>query len=97
MAEIHRQLILRGFEQVVAEAGTPAEKRRARWAQEMLSAEQEAVNYLHSGFCQAALPHREPENPTEPWIRRNGAYQLVIRPCVTSSFRSACLTAPRPA
>lgn len=80
MAEIHRQLILRGFEQVVAEAGTPAEKRRARWAQEMLSAEQEAVNYLHSGFCQAALPHREPENPTEPWIRRNGAYQLVIRP-----------------
>ena len=44
------------------------------------SLEQEAVNYLHSGFCQAALPHREPKNPSDPWVRRNGAYQLVIRP-----------------
>lgn len=80
MAEIHRQLVLRGFEEVAAEAETPAEKRRVRWARDVLSAEQDAVNYLHSGFCQAALPHREPKNPTEPWIRRNGAYQLVIRP-----------------
>lgn len=80
MAEIHRQLVLHGFERVVAEAETPSEKRRVRWAQEVLSTEQDAVNYLHSGFCQAALPHREPKNPTEPWVRRNGAYQLVIRP-----------------
>ena len=80
MAEIHRQLVLHGFEQVIAEADTPAEQRRVRWAHEILSSEQDAVNYLHSGFCQAALPHREPKNPTEPWVRRNGAYQLVIRP-----------------
>jgi hypothetical protein len=50
------------------------------WAQEILSVEQDGVNYLHSGFCQAALPHREPKNPMEPWLRRNGAYQLIIRP-----------------
>ena len=80
MAEVHRQLVLRGFEEVLAETDTAAEQRRVRWAHEILSSEQDAVNYLHSGFCQAALPHREPKNPTEPWVRRNGAYQLVIRP-----------------
>jgi Plasmid encoded RepA protein len=80
MAELHRQLILHGFEQVLSGAETPAEQRRVRWAHEILSLEQDTVNYLHSGFCQAALPHREPKNPIEPWIRRNGAYQLVIRP-----------------
>lgn len=80
MAELHRQLTLRGFEELLAEADTPAERRRLRWARGILSADQDAVNYLHSGFCQAALPHREPKNPLEPWIRRNGAYQLVIRP-----------------
>jgi hypothetical protein len=80
MAEVHCQLILHGFEQVIAEAATPAEQRRVRWPHEILSIEQDAVNYLHSGFCQAALPHREPKNPMEPWTRRNGAYQLIIRP-----------------
>lgn len=80
MAEVHRQLMLHGLENVLAEADTPAERRRAKWAHQIISVEQEAVNYLHSGFCQAALPHREPKNPTEPWVRRNGAYQLVIRP-----------------
>jgi hypothetical protein len=80
MAEVHRQLMLRGFHEVIAEADTPATQRRVRWAHEILSAEQDGVNYLHSGFCQAALPHREPKNPLDPWIRRNGAYQLVIRP-----------------
>lgn len=80
MAELHRQLILRGLEDVLAEADTAADRRRVQWAHEILSVEQDTVNYLHSGFCQAALPHREPKNPMEPWVRRNGAYQLVIRP-----------------
>jgi hypothetical protein len=80
MAELHRQLMLHGFDEVLAEADTPAAKRRVRWAHEILSLEQDGVNYLHSGFCQAALPHREPRSPMEPWIRRNGAYQLIIRP-----------------
>jgi hypothetical protein len=80
MAEVHRQLILHGLEQVIAEVDTPAEQRRVRWAHEILSVEQDAINYLHSGFCQATLPHREPKNPTEPWVRRNGAYQLIVRP-----------------
>jgi hypothetical protein len=80
MAEVHNQLVLYGLEHILAEADTPATRRRVRWAHEMLSLEQDAVNYLHSGFCQAALPHREPKSPNEPWVRRNGAYQLVIRP-----------------
>lgn len=80
MGELHRQLLLQGFDQMVAEAVTPADQRRLQWAREILSLEQDTVNYLHSGFCQAALPHREPKNPNEPWIRRNGTYQLVIRP-----------------
>lgn len=80
MAEVHRQLVLRGLEEMLAETETAADRRRVRWAHEVLSLEQDGVNYLHSGFCQAALPHREPRNPTEPWVRRNGAYQLVIRP-----------------
>lgn len=80
MAELHRQLLLRGIDDLIAEAGTPADQRRVRWAHEILTSEQDGVNYLHSGFCQAALPHREPRNPLEPWVRRNGAYQLVIRP-----------------
>ena len=80
MAEVHRQLVLRGFEAVLAEAETPAERRRVRWAHDTLALEQDTINYLHSGFCQAALPHREPKNQHEPWVRRNGAYQLVIRP-----------------
>ena len=37
MAEIHRQLILHGFEQMIAGADTPAEQRRVRWAREILS------------------------------------------------------------
>lgn len=80
MAELHRQLMLYGLDEVLAEAETPAARRRARWAHEILCLEQDSVNYLHSGFCQAALPHREPANPLEPWVRRNGAYQLIIRP-----------------
>lgn len=80
MAEVHRQLILRGLDEVLAKAETPTERRRVRWAHEVLSVEQDSVNYLHSGFCQAALPHREPKNRLEPWVRRNGAYQLIIRP-----------------
>ena len=60
MAELHRQLLLRGIDDLIAEAGTPADQRRVRWAHEILTSEQDGVNYLHSGFCQAALPHREP-------------------------------------
>ncbi len=80
MAELHRQLLLKGLDGVLAETETPADRRRAQWAHEILTTEHDVVNYLHSGFCQAALPHREPKNPTEPWVRRNGSYQLVIRP-----------------
>ena len=80
MAELHRQLLLKGLDGVLAETETPADRRRAQWAHEILTTEHNVVNYLHSGFCQAALPHREPKNPTEPWVRRNGSYQLVIRP-----------------
>src|SRR5579885_2246077 len=80
MAQVHQQLQLYGIEEVLAQAETEAERRRIHWAHEILSTEQDGVNYLHSGFCQAALPHREPKNPHEPWIRRNGAYQLIIRP-----------------
>ncbi len=80
MAELHRQLMLRGLEQVLASSEDQAERRRVQWAHEILTTEHDTVNYLHSGFCQAALPHREPKNPMEPWVRRNGAYQLVIRP-----------------
>jgi hypothetical protein len=74
MAELHRQLMLKGLEGVLAESETLADQRRAK------STEHDTVNYLHSGFCQAALPHREPKLTNEPWVRRNGAYQLVIRP-----------------
>ena len=80
MAEVHYQLVQHGLEHILAEADTLATRRRVRWAHEILSLEQDAVNYLHSGFCQAALPHREPKSPNEPWVRRNGAYQLIIRP-----------------
>jgi hypothetical protein len=80
MAEVHRQLVLRGLDDVLAEADTPKERRRVQSAHDALLLEQDAINYLHSGFCQAALPHREPKNSAEPWVRRNGAYQLVIRP-----------------
>jgi hypothetical protein len=80
MAALHRQLLLKGLEGVLAESETPADRRRAQWAHEVLTSEHDTINYLHSGFCQAALPHREPKNSGEPWVRRNGAYQLVIRP-----------------
>ena len=80
MAELHRQLMLKGLDGVLAESETLADRRRAKWAHEILSTEHDTVNYLHSGFCQAALPHREPKLANEPWVRRNGAYQLVIRP-----------------
>jgi hypothetical protein len=80
MADVHQQLMLHGLEQVMATADSAAERRRVRWAHEMMSLENDTINYLHSGFAQAALPHREPKNPLEPWVRRNGAYQLIIRP-----------------
>ncbi len=80
MADLHQQLMLRGLQEVLAGSELAADRRRVQWAHEILTTEHDTVNYLHSGFCQAALPHREPKNPSEPWVRRNGAYQLVIRP-----------------
>lgn len=72
--------MLEGFDAVMSRAQDEKERRRVSWAQEMLSNELEAISYLHSGFCQASLPHRCPKNEMEPWVRRNGVYQLVIRP-----------------
>lgn len=80
MDGVHAQLRLRGLDEVLDAARTNADRRRVRWAHEMMTVEHDSIGFLHSGFCQAALPHREPKAPMDPWVRRNGAYQLIVRP-----------------
>jgi hypothetical protein len=82
MAEIHEQLNLFGVETVRSKARSAKDRRRIDAAHQLMTADggAETIHYLHSGFCQAALPHTRPKDEMVPWVRRNGPFQLVVRP-----------------
>jgi hypothetical protein len=84
MAEIHNQLLFRGFKAVLAEAkhrnASRQEIRRIEAAQEIMSSIEDDISYLHSGFCLAGLPHMRPENDESRWVRSNGKFHLIITP-----------------
>lgn len=84
MAEIHNQLLLKGFKQLLREAESQSaprrELRRLEAAHEIMSSIEEDISYLHSGFCLAGLPHMRPENDESRWIRSNGKFHLIITP-----------------
>lgn len=84
MAEIHEQLLLRGFRTIINEAkarnASRQELRRIETAQEIMSSIEDDISYLHSGFCLAGLPHQRPENDETRWIRSNGKFHLIITP-----------------
>ncbi|MBI1778540.1 MAG: plasmid replication protein [Proteobacteria bacterium] len=84
MAEIHDQLMLKGFKQLLREAqlrnASRQEIRRLEAAHEIMSSIEEDISFLHSGFCLAGLPHMRPEDDEARWIRSNGKFHLIITP-----------------
>jgi hypothetical protein len=84
MAEIHEQLLLRGFDTLVHEARTRKasrqEFRRLAAAQAVMSSIDDDISYLHAGFCLAGLPHMRPSNDEQRWVRSNGKFHLIISP-----------------
>lgn len=84
MAEIHEQLMLRGFAAMLREASSRnaprSDIRRIEAAHEIMSSIEDEISYLHSGFCLAGLPHQKPENDEARWLRSNGRFHLIITP-----------------
>lgn len=84
MAEIHDQLLLRGFERLTAEArarhASRHELRRLSAARSIMSAYEDDISYLHAGFCLAGLPHMRPQADDARWVRSNGKFHLIITP-----------------
>ena len=84
MADIHRQLLIKGFNRLLKEAEGQSisrrELRRLEAAHEIMSSVEDEISYLHSGFCLAGLPHMRPENDEARWIRSNGKFHLIITP-----------------
>jgi hypothetical protein len=84
MAEIHDQLMLKGFKQLMREAqlrnASRQEIRRLAAAHEIMSSIEDDISFLHSGFCLAGLPHTKPSDDEARWIRSNGKFHLIITP-----------------
>jgi hypothetical protein len=84
MAEIHEQLLLRGFERVAEEArlrnASARELKRLAAARSVMSAFEDDISYLHAGFCLAGLPHMRPSSDETRWVRSNGKFHLIITP-----------------
>jgi hypothetical protein len=84
MAEIHDQLMLKGFKQLLREAqlrnASRQEIRRLAAAHEIMSSIEDDISFLHSGFCLAGLPHTRPTDDEARWIRSNGKFHLIITP-----------------
>jgi Plasmid encoded RepA protein len=98
MNALHRQIELFGREEVERQAiertrrvlgdpnapGDAETLQRIRWAAEILGNEDIDIGFLHAGFCQASLPHRQPKEEKDGvfkhWVRSNGSYTLMISP-----------------
>lgn len=84
MAEIHKQLEMFGVEKVLEEARLARkpvkELARIEAAFRAMSAEDDGLSFLHSGFCMAALPHRRPDDDRDTWVRSNGKFHLAVKP-----------------
>ena len=84
MAEIHEQLLLRGFDRLAEEArlrtASARELKRLSAARAIMSAYEDDISYLHAGFCLAGLPHMRPESDETRWVRSNGKFHLIITP-----------------
>lgn len=85
MAEIHDQLTLFGFQEVLRRAEASGvgrgELKRIQAAHQVLGeGEDDDLSFLHSGLCQTALPHKRPEDDSKPWERRAGRLCLIVQP-----------------
>jgi hypothetical protein len=93
MAEIHRQLALFGSEPLVRTAGAipyPRERQREleriRFASlTMGEISDDDLSFCHSGLCQTALPHKQPDSNDAIWQRQSGRFHLMISPGVIRS------------
>jgi Plasmid encoded RepA protein len=91
MAEIHRQLLLFGAEELrrVASAIPEAAERRReiRRIDAAMAAMGEPFGeddlaFSHSGLCQTCLPHARPESNDLIWERSSGRFHLMVSPGV---------------
>jgi Plasmid encoded RepA protein len=105
MGDLHRQIELFGREEVErleverqrkllgdpAAPGNPHVLQRIQWAADVLANEDHEIGFLHAGFCQASLPHRQPKEEKDGifrhWVRTNGTYTLTVSPGIIPAKR----------
>jgi hypothetical protein len=82
MGEMHDQLRLFGFDEVIKQAkGDSSRSRLVRAAAEILvEPDEDDLSFLHSGLCQTALPHTRPADNSRPWERRSAKVSLIVEP-----------------
>lgn len=91
MADIHRQLEMFGLEECVRRARLENSDKPAREVKRIIQTIQAAhsllseptedyLTFLHSGLCQAGLPHRRPDDDSAIWHRSNGRFHLMVSP-----------------
>ncbi len=90
MAEIHRQLMLFGVEELRRSAASitdPNERRRELDRIRVASAAlgepaEDDLAFSHSGLCQTCLPHARPASNDLIWQRSSGRFHLMVSPGV---------------
>ena len=91
MAEIHRQLLLFGADELRRTASAipdPADRRRELRRIDAAAAAmgeplaEDDLAFSHSGLCQTCLPHARPESNDLIWERSSGRFHLMVSPGV---------------
>ena len=93
MAEIHRQLLLFGAEELRRHAASIEDLNERRRELDRINAASAALGeaieddlaFSHSGLCQTCLPHARPTSNDLIWQRSSGRFHLMVSPGVVRS------------
>lgn len=90
MAEIHRQLMLFGAEELRRNAASIEDQNERRRELDRIEAAsavlgepaEDDLAFSHSGLCQTCLPHARPASNDLIWERSSGRFHLMVSPGV---------------
>ncbi|MDO9714375.1 replication protein RepA [Paracraurococcus lichenis] len=90
MAEIHRQLMLFGAEELRRNAAGIGNRQERQRELDRIAAASAALGepteddlaFSHSGLCQTCLPHARPASNDLIWQRNSGRFHLMVSPGV---------------
>jgi hypothetical protein len=90
MADIHRQLMLFGADELRRAAAAIEDVRERRRELDLIAAASAAMSepaeddlaFSHSGLCQTCLPHARPATNDLIWQRNSGRFHLMVSPGV---------------